>query len=131
MKIQKSAEDYLEMILRLHETKGYARAIDISCGLSVTKPSVSVAMRNLRENGYITVDEGRNIHLTDAGMAIAERIYERHKLLTELLVSIGVDAGIAEKDACRVEHDLSPETFEAIREKTLCWRMTDRRSHRE
>ena len=117
MKIQKSAEDYLEMILRLHETKGYARAIDISCGLSVTKPSVSVAMRNLRENGYITVDESRNIHLTDAGMAIAERIYERHKLLTELLVSIGVDAGIAEKDACLVEHDLSPETFEAIRER--------------
>ena len=88
MKIQKSAEDYLEMILRLHETKGYARAIDISCGLSVTKPSVSVAMRNLRENGYITVDESRNIHLTDAGMAIAPKIYERHQLLTSLLVSI-------------------------------------------
>ena len=117
MRIQKSAEDYLEMILRLHETKGYARAIDISYGLSVTKPSVSVAMRNLRENGYITVDENRNIHLTDAGKTIAERIYERHKLLTELLVSIGVDAGIAEKDACLVEHDLSPETFEAIRER--------------
>ena len=117
MRIQKSAEDYLEMILRLHETKGYVRAIDISYGLSVTKPSVSVAMRNLRENGYITVDESRNIHLMDAGMAIAERIYERHKLLTELLVSIGVDAGIAEKDACLVEHDLSTETFEAIRER--------------
>ena len=119
MRIQKSAEDYLEMILRLHETKGYARAIDISYRLSVTKPSVSVAMRNLRENGYITVDDDKHIHLTDAGMAIAERIYERHKLLTELLVSIGVDAGIAEKDACLVEHDLSPETFEAIRKDTL------------
>ena len=131
MRIQKSAEDYLEMILRLHETKGYARAIDISYGLSVTKPSVSVAMRNLRENGYITVDDDKHIHLTDAGTAIAERIYERHKLLTALLISIGVDADTAEKDACRVEHDLSPETFEAIREKILCWRMTDRRSHRE
>ena len=65
MRIQKSAEDYLEMILRLHETKGYARAIDISCGLSVTKPSVSVAMRNLRENGYITVDDDKHIHLTE------------------------------------------------------------------
>ena len=117
MRIHQSAEDYLEMILRLIETKGCARAIEISYGLSVTKPSVSVAMRNLRENGYITADESRNIHLTDAGMAIAERIYERHKLLTELLVSIGVDAGIAEKDACLVEHDLSPETFEAIRER--------------
>ena len=115
MRIQKSAEDYLEMILRLHETKGYARAIDISYGLSVTKPSVSVAMRNLRENGYITVDKSRNIHLTDAGMAIAAKIYERHQLLTSLLVSIGVDAKIAEKDACRVEHDLSPETFEVIK----------------
>ena len=117
--------------MRLHETKGYARTIDISCGLSVTKPSVSVAMRNLRENGYITVDDDKHIHLTDAGTAIAERIYERHKLLTALLISIGVDADTAEKDACRVEHDLSPETFEAIREKILCWRMTDRRSHRE
>ena len=105
----------MEMILRLHETKGYARAIDISCGLSITKPSV--AMRNLRENGYITVDDDKHIHLTDAGTAIAERIYERHKLLTALLISIGVDADTAEKDACRVEHDLSPETFEAIRER--------------
>ena len=115
MRINQSAEDYLEMILRLNETKGYARAIDISYGLSVTKPSVSVAMRNLRENGYITVDENNHIHLTDAGMSIAARIYERHKLLTALLVSIGVDAKIAETDACRVEHDLSPETFDAIK----------------
>ena len=82
MRIHQSAEDYLEMILRLIETKGYARAIDISYGLSVTKPSVSVAMRNLRENGYITVDESRNIHLTDAGMAIAE-LEPRMKLLSE------------------------------------------------
>ena len=115
MRIQKSAEDFLEMILRLHETKGYARAIDISYGLSVTKPSGSVAMHNLRENGYITVDDDKHIHLTDAGMAIAVKIYERHQLLTSLLVSIGVDAKIAEKDACRVEHDLSPETFEVIK----------------
>lgn len=115
MRINQSAEDYLEMILRLNETKGYARAIDISYGLSVTKPSVSVAMRNLRESGYITVDEDNHIHLTDAGMSIAAKIYERHKLLTALLVSIGVDAKIAETDACRVEHDLSPETFDAIK----------------
>ena len=115
MRIHQSAEDYLEMILRLIETKGYARAIDISYGLSVTKPSVSVAMHNLRKNGYITVDGINHIHLTDKGMSIAARIYERHKLLTALLVSIGVDADIAEKDACRVEHDLSPAIFEAIK----------------
>lgn len=101
--------------MHLHETKGYARAIYISYGLSVTKPSVSVAMRNLRESGYITVDENNHIHLTDAGMSIAAKIYERHKLLTALLVSIGVDAGIAETDACRIEHDLSPETFDALK----------------
>ena len=118
MKIQKSAEDYLEMILRLRETKGYVRSVDIANRLSVSKPSVCVAMRNLRENGYIVVDEDNYIHLTDSGMSVASKIYERHKLLTELLISIGVDAKTAEMDACRVEHDLSPDTFDAI--KRVC-----------
>lgn len=115
MNIHKSAEDYLEMILRLQETKGYVRAVDISNGLSVSKPSVSIAMRNLRENGYITVDKDNTIHLADAGMAIAREIYERHKFLTEFLIYIGVDADTAEKDACRIEHDLSPSTFDAFK----------------
>ena len=115
MNIHKSAEDYLEMILRLQETKGYVRAVDISNGLSVSKPSVSIAMRNLRENGYITVDKDNYIHLADAGMAIAREIYERHKFLTEFLIYIGVDADTAEKDACRIEHDLSASTFEAFK----------------
>ena len=115
MTIRKSAEDYLEAILRLHTTKGYARSVDIATALSVSKPSVSVAMRNLRENGYITMGADNLISLTESGMEIASRIYERHRVLTEFFVKLGVAERIAETDACKVEHDLSPETFEAIR----------------
>lgn len=115
MTIQKSAEDYLEMILRLHEAKGYARAIDIAKGLSVSKPSVSIAMKNLRENGYITIDTDNHIHLADSGKAIAARTYERHTLLTRLFIAMGVDADTAEADACKVEHNLSASTFDAIK----------------
>ncbi len=114
MNIYESAEDYLEMILRLHKTKGYARAVDIANGLSVSKPSVSIAMRNLRESGYIIIDSNNHIHLTEAGMAVADRIFERHTLLTQLFIVMGVDADTAESDACKVEHDLSAVTFEAI-----------------
>lgn len=114
MKIYKSAEDYLEMILRLTEEKGYARSVDIAAGLSVSKPSVSVAMKQLREGGYITMDRDNYISLTDAGMEIAHRIYERHKVLTRLLVRLGVDAETAQNDACRMEHDISAETFDAL-----------------
>ena len=115
MNIYESAEDYLEMILRLHKTKGYARAVDIAIGLSVSKPSVSIAMRNLRESGYIIIDSTNHIHLTEAGMAVADRIFERHTLLTQLFIAMGVDADTAESDACKVEHDLSAVTFEAIK----------------
>ena len=114
MKIHKSAEDYLEMILRLTEEKGYARSVDIAMGLSVSKPSVSVAMKQLREGGYITMDKENYISLTESGMEIAQRIYDRHKVLTQILVSIGVDPVIAQEDACKVEHDISVETFDAI-----------------
>lgn len=114
MKIHKSAEDYLEMILRLTEEKGYARSVDIATGLSVSKPSVSVAMKQLREGGYILMDKDNYISLTDTGMEIAKRIYDRHKTLTEILVRIGVSPDTAEEDACKVEHDISLETFEAI-----------------
>ena len=114
MKIHKSAEDYLEMSLRLTEEKGYARSVDIATGLGVSKPSVSVAMKQLREGGYITMDKENYIALTDSGMEIAKRIYDRHKVLTKLLVRIGVDPETAQEDACKVEHDISAATFEAI-----------------
>ena len=116
MNIHKSAEDYLEMILRLQESHEYVRAVDISVGLSVTKPSVSVAMRNLKENGYITIDNDNHIRLTDTGLSIAQKIYERHKLLTDLFTQIGVNPRTAEEDACKVEHDLSSDTFAAIKQ---------------
>lgn len=115
MRIHKSAEDYLEMILRLIEEKGYARSVDIATGLSVSKPSVSVAMKQLREGGYIVMDKDNYITLTDSGMEIAQHIYERHKLLTRILMMIGVDEKTAEDDACKVEHDISVKTFDAIR----------------
>ena len=114
MNIHKSAEDYLEKILMLQEDKGYVRSVDIATGLSVSKPSVSVAMKHLREDGYIAMDKDNYITLTDAGMAIARRIYDRHKALTEILIRIGVSPRVAQQDACKVEHDISPETYEAI-----------------
>lgn len=114
MKIHKSAEDYLEMILRLQEEKGYVRSVDIATGLQVSKPSVSVAMKNLRENGLISMDRDNYITLTQAGMDIASSVYDRHKALTEILIRIGVNPVTAQEDACRVEHDISQETYEAI-----------------
>ena len=104
------------MILRLKEEKGYARSVDIAAGLSVSKPSVSVAMKQLREGGYIVMGEGNLISLTDAGMEIAQRIYERHKVLTRMLTLLGVDQQTAQEDACKMEHDISTQTFAAIRE---------------
>ena len=118
MRIHKSAEDYLEMILRLNEEKGYARSVDIATGLGVSKPSVSVAMKQLREGNYIVMDKDNYITLTDTGMEIAQRIYERHKVLTRMLTMIGVDEKTAEDDACKVEHDLSVESFDAIKRYT-------------
>ena len=114
MKIHRSAEDYLEMILRLSEDKGYVRSVDIAAGLAVSTPSVSVAMKHLREDGYILMDKDNYIALTDSGMEIARRIYDRHKALTEILIRIGVDPVTAQEDACKVEHDISPQTFDAI-----------------
>lgn len=116
MKIQKSAEDYLEAMLMMQERYGYIRSVDVAETLGVTKPSVSYSVRRLRENGYITMDDSTGrINLTEAGMAIAARMYERHKLLTEFFCALGVDEVTARLDACRVEHDLSDATFDAIR----------------
>ena len=117
MRIHKSAEDYLEMILRLNEEKGYARSVDIATGLGVSKPSVSVAMKQLREGGYIVMDKDNYISLTETGMEIAQRIYERHKVLTRMLTMIGVDEKTAEDDACKVEHDISVQTFTALKDQ--------------
>ena len=114
MKIYESAEDYLEQILMLLEKKGHARSTDIAIGLSVTKPSVSVAMKKLRENGYILMGAGGLISLTDKGYAIARKIYDRHQALTQYLVQLGVPEDIAREDACKIEHDLSEESFAAI-----------------
>ena len=115
MRIHKSAEDYMEMILRLTEEKGYARSVDIAMGLGVSKPSVSVAMKQLREGSYIVMDKDNYISLTEKGMEIAQRIYERHKVLTRILTLIGVDEKTAQEDACKVEHDISMQTFTAIK----------------
>ena len=101
----------------LREEKGYARSTDIAARLDVTKPSVSIAMKKLRENGYITMDQDSLISLTDTGYAIARRIYDRHKALTRFLISLGVDEKIAREDACKIEHDLSEESFAAICEQ--------------
>lgn len=114
MQIHQSAEDYLEMILMLTERLGYARSVDIANELNVTKPSVSVAMKRLRENDYIKMDSSGLITLTEAGQKIADRVYDRHKVLTAFFHDLGVDETIAEKDACEVEHVISEETFEAI-----------------
>ena len=115
MKIQESAENYLETILVLTQRNGYARAIDIAAELSFSKPSVSIAMKNLRENGYVEVDSGGRISLTAAGREIARRIYERHTFLSDWLSALGVDPKVAAEDACRMEHVISPESFDAIR----------------
>ena len=115
MKIQESAENYLETILMLKKRKGAVRSIDIANELEFSKPSVSVAMKNLRENGYISMDPDGFIKLEAPGMEIAQRIYGRHRALTAFFVALGVDPDIAARDACKVEHDLSEETYEAMK----------------
>ena len=114
MNIHESAEDYLEQILMLLEKKGHARSVDIASGLDVSKPSVSVAMKKLRENGYILMSSDSLISLTDKGYAIARKIYDRHQALTKYLMQLGVPEGIAREDACKIEHDLSEESYAAI-----------------
>jgi len=114
MDIHESAENYMEAILALSE-QGPVRSIDVAQHLSVSKPSVSRAMSLLRENGYVLMDEDGFLTLTDMGMEVASRIYERHRLLSKWLTALGVPEDIAVQDACKIEHDLSPVTFEAIK----------------
>lgn len=115
MNIHASAEDYLEAILALGE-RGPVRSIDVAGFLEVSKPSVSRAMSLLRENGYVVMDRDGFLILTEAGHEIADRIYERHKLITKWLTAIGVDPETAVKDACKIEHDVSGETFQKLKE---------------
>ena len=115
MNIHESAEDYLEAIRALREQRGTVRSIDVVHRLELSKPSVSVAMKRLRENGYIEMDADGFITLLPPGEAIAQRIYTRHKLLTQFLIRLGVSEEVAAADACKIEHDLSDETFEKIR----------------
>lgn len=118
MKIHESAENYLETILILKKRLGQVRSIDIASELSFSKPSVSVAMKNLRLNGYIDVSKDGYITLLEKGQEIAEKIYERHTLFSDWLVTLGVSPEVAAEDACRIEHVISNETFEAFKAHT-------------
>ena len=116
MVIHESAEDYLESILVLRERRGVVHSIDIVNELGYSKPSVSIAMKKLRENGYISMSPDGSITLNESGLAIASRVYDRHKTITKLFTLLGVSAEAAAEDACKVEHDLSDETFGKIRD---------------
>lgn len=116
MKIKESAENYLETILMIKKEKGYVRSIDVANHLNFTKPSVSVAMKSFREEGFITVDSDGNINLTDKGTEIAEKVYERHEIIAKALMKMGVDEKTAYEDSCKIEHDISVQTFEKIKE---------------
>ena len=119
MKILESAENYLETILILQKRNGLVLSIYIASDLEYTKPSVSIAMKNLRENGYIEMDKFGYITLLEAGRAIADSVYERHTALSNFLTAIGVSEQTAKEDACRMEHIISEETFEAIKKCTI------------
>ena len=114
MVIQKASEDYLEAMLMMKEQHGYVRSIDVAEHLGVTKPSVSYATKRLRENGYITMDKTGLITLEPSGLAIAQEMLDRHRTLTDFLVRLGVDRDTAETDACKIEHDISQQTYDAI-----------------
>ncbi len=115
MKIQESAENYLETILMLKNTKGHVRSIDIANEMHFTKASVSVAMKHFREEQYITVSSDGEIVLTEKGLAIAKKVAERHDTIAKMLIRLGVDEQTAYADACKMEHDISDITFEKIK----------------
>ena len=115
MELHRAGEDYLKAILILQKQNHAVRSMDVAEMLSVTKPSVSRAVKLLREGGFLTMDADKRICLTEAGREAAEQVFEKHRVLTECLVTMGVDPGIAEKDACRMEHLISPETLEQMK----------------
>lgn len=110
-----SSENYLEAVLMIQEKQGVARSIDLAAQLGVSKPSVSVAVHALEEAGYLTMEGDKALRLTEAGMEIAQKVYEKHRFFTKVLIHLGVDPSIAEDDACRIEHDVSDETFSALK----------------
>ena len=114
MQILRASEDYLEAMLMMRERHGYIRSIDVAEHLGVTKPSVTYATKQLKQNGFITMDKDGLITLTEQGMAIAASMLDRHHTLTRFLMALGVDEETAESDACRLEHDLSQTSFDAI-----------------
>ena len=116
MQILRASEDYLEAMLMMQKEHGYVRSIDIANELAFSKPSVSVAMKNLRENGYILMDDQGHITLSSMGKEIAETMYERHTMLSQWLMYLGVDEQTAAEDACRIEHVVSAESFRAIKD---------------
>ncbi len=115
MAILESGENYLESILKLSQTKDGVHAIDVVNDLNFSKASVSTMLKKLKDEGYITIDGENHLHLSDKGLAIAEKIYERHKVITDILIRLGVDPVTAEDDACKVEHDLTEDSFAAIK----------------
>lgn len=115
MNLLESGEDYLEAILMLSNKQKDVHAIDVANELNFSKPSVSIALKKLKEGGYIDIDEHNHLHLTDSGLSVASKIYERHVLLTKILEELGVDKETAQEDACKLEHDLSIKSFEAIK----------------
>lgn len=119
MSLLESGENYLEAILMISEKQKDVHAIDIVNELNFSKPSVSIMLKKLKDEGYILIDEHSHIFLTEKGMPIASKIYERHKVLTQLLLDLGVSEDIAEDDACKIEHDLSQQTFEAIKKAAI------------
>ena len=115
MKLHASGEDYLEAILVLHKKMGMVRSVDVARHMEVSKPSVSHAVATLRDGGFLTMDEDHFLHLTDVGREVAEKIYERHCFFTEQLIAAGVDEQTAERDACRIEHAISEESFQMLK----------------
>ena len=130
-KLHKAGEDYLEAILRLEKSKGVVRSVDIARKLNISKPSVSNAISVLGQAGHLTVDEDHFIHLTEEGRRNAERVYERHRFLKDFLMTIGVDEETAEDDACRMEHDISAVSFEALKKMWGQVKPRDARSESE
>lgn len=118
-KAEESLEDYLETILILSRRLSVVRSVDVAAELNFSKPSVSVAVKNLKNRGYITVSENGYLHLTKEGELIAESVYERHALLTDWLIHLGVDPDVAAGDACKMEHDITPESYEAMKKCIL------------
>ncbi|OUQ84530.1 metal-dependent transcriptional regulator [Flavonifractor sp. An10] len=115
MKLHASGEDYLEAVLVLQKQKGMVRSVDIARHMDVSKPSVCYAVATLKDGGFLTMDDGFFLHLTNIGREVAEQIYEKHRFFTERLIAAGVDPETAEADACRIEHVISDESFQCLK----------------